>query len=60
MIEDSLLNMVANYGFPIIAFLLVYIDLRKLVLTQVQATDMLREAILGCPYNSKKVLQKTI
>jgi uncharacterized protein YcgL (UPF0745 family) len=28
---NELIEMLSNFGFPIVAFLLVYIDLRKLV-----------------------------
>jgi uncharacterized protein YcgL (UPF0745 family) len=38
---NELIDILANFGFPIFAFLLVYIDLRKLVQQNTQVIENL-------------------
>lgn len=45
MIEDHAIQLISNVGFPIAAFLLIYIDLRRVINKQTLAIEKLMDLI---------------
>lgn len=40
-------NLISSVGFPIVAFMIVYMDLRKLVQRNTESIEALKDAIIG-------------